>query len=105
MSAIACPVEGGAIRRAVEAEDSISRAVENVAAATSYKYLFRYEGTDTVFHTMVAGLSTIDVIGLFGPFLVFAIALAVYYVWEGKRERQLREQYDGQNESETEADL
>lgn len=58
-----------------------------------------------MFHTMVAGLSTLDVIGLFGPFLVFAVALVVYYVWEGKRERQLREQYNDRGESETEADL
>lgn len=41
---------------------------------------------------MVA-MSLIDWVGLIGPYVVFFALLIVYYVWEGKRERRLREQY------------
>lgn len=46
---------------------------------------------------MVAGLSTIDLLGLAGPFVVYFAMLVVYYVWEGRRERRLRRQYDEQS--------
>ncbi len=39
-------------------------------------------------------MSTIDWLGLVGPYAVFFVMLIVYYVWEGKREQQLRERYD-----------
>lgn len=45
---------------------------------------------------MVAGLSTIDLLGLVGPFVVYFVLLIVYYVWEGRRERRLRRRYDEQ---------
>lgn len=46
---------------------------------------------------MVAGLSTIDLLGLVGPFAVYLALLLVYYVWEGRRERRLRSRYDEQS--------
>ncbi|MFC4450301.1 hypothetical protein [Halorussus aquaticus] len=39
-------------------------------------------------------MSTIDWLGLAGPYVVFFVLLIVYYVWEGKRERRLRERYE-----------
>lgn len=35
----------------------------------------------------------VDFTYLFGPFVVYLCLLVVYYVWEGRRERRLREQY------------
>ncbi|MFW5896040.1 MAG: hypothetical protein ACOCUA_01505 [archaeon] len=43
---------------------------------------------------MAGALSTIDLIGLVVPFVVFFVLLVVYYVWEGRREQRLREQYE-----------
>ena len=31
---------------------------------------------------------------LFGPFAAYLLLLVVYYVWEGRRERRLRERYE-----------
>lgn len=31
---------------------------------------------------------------LFGPFAVYLLLLVVYYVWEGRRERELRARYE-----------
>lgn len=42
---------------------------------------------------MIEGLSTVDAIGFFGPFVMFVVALVVYYIWEGRREERLRERY------------
>jgi hypothetical protein len=44
----------------------------------------------------MAGLSTVDWLGLVVPFAVFLTMLIVYYVWEGRRERRLRERYAGE---------
>lgn len=41
----------------------------------------------------MAGLSTLDWIGLVVPFVVFFIMLVAYYVLEGRREERLRQQY------------
>lgn len=41
----------------------------------------------------MAAISLIDWFGLIGPYVVFFVSLIVYYVWEGKREQRLREQY------------
>ncbi|SEW09842.1 hypothetical protein [Natrinema salifodinae] len=38
--------------------------------------------------------SSIDLVWLFGPFAVYLVMLAVYYVWEGKREQRLKERYE-----------
>ncbi|AAG19341.1 MULTISPECIES: hypothetical protein [Halobacterium] len=38
-------------------------------------------------------VGTLDWIGLFAPFVAYLVALVVYYVWEGRRERRLRERY------------
>ncbi|WP_162989764.1 hypothetical protein [Natronorubrum halophilum] len=38
---------------------------------------------------------SVELIWLFGPFAVYLVLLAVYYVWEGKREKQLRRRYEG----------
>ncbi len=38
--------------------------------------------------------SPVNMVLLFGPFAVYLVLLAVYYVWEGRRERRLREQYE-----------
>ena len=40
-------------------------------------------------------MSTLDWLGLIGPYVVFFVALIVYYVWEGRRERRLRLEYEG----------
>lgn len=46
----------------------------------------------------MAPMSVIDWIGLVGPYVVFFGMLIVYYVWEGRRERRLRERYaEGEN--------
>jgi hypothetical protein len=42
-------------------------------------------------------LSALDWIGLVVPFVVFFVMLIVYYVWEGRRERRLREEYGVEN--------
>lgn len=42
---------------------------------------------------MAGALSTIDLLGIIVPFVVFFILLVVYYVWEGRREERLREEY------------
>ncbi len=39
-------------------------------------------------------MSILDWLGLIGPFVVFFVMLIVYYVWEGRRERRLRERYE-----------
>ncbi|CQH53766.1 uncharacterized protein HHUB_2003 [Halobacterium hubeiense] len=39
-------------------------------------------------------VSTLDWLALVVPFVVYLLALAVYYVWEGRRERRLREEHD-----------
>ncbi|MFC4549119.1 MULTISPECIES: hypothetical protein [Halorussus] len=39
-------------------------------------------------------MSTLDWLGLFGPYAVFFVMLVVYYVWEGRRERELRERFE-----------
>jgi len=41
----------------------------------------------------MAAMSTLDWIGLVGPFVVYLLLLVVYYVWEGRREKRLREEY------------
>lgn len=41
----------------------------------------------------MAGLSTLDWLGLVVPFVVYLAMLVVYYVWEGRREERLREEY------------
>ena len=38
-------------------------------------------------------MNTLDWLGLVGPYAVFFVTLVVYYVWEGKREKRLRERY------------
>ncbi len=53
---------------------------------------------------MVQGLGTMDMIGLFAPFTIYIIGLVVYYVWEGKRERRLRDQYYTRESRESEAE-
>ncbi|MDL5361839.1 hypothetical protein [Halalkalicoccus sp. NIPERK01] len=42
-------------------------------------------------------LSALDWIGLVVPFVVFFVMLIVYYVWEGRRERRLRREYEVEN--------
>lgn len=42
-------------------------------------------------------MSTLDWLGLVGPYVVFFGMLIAYYVLEGRRERRLREQYDREN--------
>lgn len=39
-------------------------------------------------------LSTLDWVGLVVPFVVYFVMLVVYFVWEGRREERLREEYD-----------
>jgi hypothetical protein len=41
----------------------------------------------------MAGMSAIDWLGLIVPFVVYFVMLVVYYVWEGRREKRLRENY------------
>lgn len=43
----------------------------------------------------VAGTSTLVWLGLIVPFVVFLTVLVVYYLWEGRRERNLRAKYGG----------
>ena len=43
----------------------------------------------------MAGMSTLDWLGLIVPFVVFLTMLVVYYLWEGRRERHLRTKYGG----------
>lgn len=42
------------------------------------------------------GLSTLDWVGLVGPYAVFFVMLIAYYVLEGRREKRLREEYEGE---------
>lgn len=42
---------------------------------------------------MTEAMSTIDWVGLVGPILFYVVSLAVYYIYEGKRERRLRSEY------------
>jgi hypothetical protein len=42
---------------------------------------------------MASGITTIQWLGLVGPFLLYLLGLGIYYVWEGRRERRLREEY------------
>lgn len=42
----------------------------------------------------MAAMSTIDWLGVVGPYAVFFVMLIVYYVWEGRREERLRAQYE-----------
>lgn len=44
---------------------------------------------------MASGMSTLDWIGFVGPLLVLFLLVIVYFVWEGRREKRLREQYGG----------
>ena len=39
--------------------------------------------------------SPVNLTLLSGPFAVYLVLLVVYYVWEGRRERRLREEYEG----------
>lgn len=43
--------------------------------------------------SMMSALGTVDLIGLVVPFVVYFIMLIIYYVWEGRREQRLREEY------------
>ncbi|WP_336036801.1 hypothetical protein [Halobacterium yunchengense] len=38
-------------------------------------------------------MGLIDWAGLVVPFVVYLLLLVVYYVWEGRREKRLRERY------------
>ena len=38
--------------------------------------------------------SSVDLVWLFGPFVVYLVMLGVYYVWEGRREKRLQAQYE-----------
>ncbi len=40
---------------------------------------------------------SVELIWLFGPFVLYLVMLVVYYVWEGKREQRLRERYEEAN--------
>lgn len=42
---------------------------------------------------MSGGMGLLDWIGLIVPFVVYLLMLIVYYVWEGRREQRLREEY------------
>lgn len=44
-------------------------------------------------------MSALDWIGLVGPYVVFFVMLIVYYVWEGRRERRLRREYENEVEN------
>ncbi|WP_232688404.1 hypothetical protein [Halobacterium zhouii] len=46
-------------------------------------------------------VNTLDWVALVVPFVVYFLMLIVYYVWEGRREQRLREQYDETNTDET----
>ncbi|WP_168927060.1 hypothetical protein [Natronorubrum aibiense] len=37
---------------------------------------------------------SVDLLWLFGPFVVYLVMLGVYYVWEGRREKRLQERYE-----------
>ncbi|MFB6268522.1 MAG: hypothetical protein ABEH83_01160 [Halobacterium sp.] len=43
---------------------------------------------------MSGALSTVDVVGIVGPIVFYVVSLVVYYVWEGKREQRINEQYE-----------
>jgi hypothetical protein len=40
--------------------------------------------------------TSVDLTLLFGPFVVYFVLLVVYYVWEGRRERRMRERYESE---------
>ncbi|MFB6082512.1 MAG: hypothetical protein ABEJ67_06790 [Halanaeroarchaeum sp.] len=44
-------------------------------------------------------MGTLDWIGLVVPFVVYFLMLVVYYVWEGRREEQLRDRYEEEIEN------
>ncbi|MFB6125437.1 MAG: hypothetical protein ABEJ59_05710 [Halanaeroarchaeum sp.] len=44
-------------------------------------------------------MGLLDWIGLIVPFVVYLLMLIVYYVWEGRREQQLREKYEEEIEN------
>lgn len=48
---------------------------------------------------MSGGMGTLDWIGLVVPFVVYFLMLVVYYVWEGRREEQLRDRYEEEIEN------
>jgi len=48
-------------------------------------------GVDT---TVMPANSSVDLVWLFGPFVAYLVMLGVYYVWEGRREKRLRAQYE-----------
>ncbi|WP_175607274.1 hypothetical protein [Natrinema saccharevitans] len=37
---------------------------------------------------------SVELLWLFGPFVLYLVMLVVYYIWEGKREKRLRERYE-----------
>lgn len=43
---------------------------------------------------MSGALSTVDLLGIVGPIVFYVVSLAVYYVYEGKRERRIKEEYE-----------
>ncbi|SFS67090.1 hypothetical protein [Halostagnicola kamekurae] len=40
---------------------------------------------------------SVELVWLFGPFAVYLVMLGVYYVWEGKREKKIRNRYEETN--------
>lgn len=42
---------------------------------------------------MSGALSAVDLLGIVGPIVFYIVSLAVYFVYEGKRERELEEEY------------
>ncbi len=48
----------------------------------------------------MSGLSTLDWIGLVGPYAVYFVLLLGYYVVEGRRERTLRASYSEETHGE-----
>ena len=42
----------------------------------------------------MAGMTTLDWLGLVVPYVVFFVMLIAYYVLEGRREKRLREEYE-----------
>lgn len=43
---------------------------------------------------VMAAMSTLDWLGVVGPYAVFFGLLILYYVWEGRREKRLRARYE-----------
>jgi len=42
-------------------------------------------------------MSTLDWLGVVGPYTAFFVMLLVYYVWEGRRERAIRDRFQEEN--------